>query len=77
MNHHERPLDMTGPEFDGLTFNEAWALKKQLRIRDRNRMINTSLWRRQHERAVRWTVIKFVATIAAALLALVIVWSRP
>ncbi len=48
MNHHENPFDMTGPEFAGLTFDEKWELKKQLRIRDRNRMITTRRRRERH-----------------------------
>jgi hypothetical protein len=39
VNHHENPLDMRSPEFEGLAPDEALDLKKQLRIRDRNRAI--------------------------------------
>lgn len=63
---------MSGPEFDGLTFDEAWALKKQLRIRDRNRAINVSQWRRKHVHAVRWTIIKWVSAFVSAFL--VVIW---
>lgn len=47
MDHHKRPFDTSGPEFEGLSSDERFALKKQLRIRDRNRHINEMMWRRQ------------------------------
>lgn len=47
MNHHDEPFNMSGPEFAGLTFDARWALKKQLRIRDRNRNISAMMKRRQ------------------------------
>ncbi len=65
MNHHENPFDMTGPEFAGLTFDEKWELKKQLRIRDRNRMITA---RRRRERHADNFTIAFWATLLCVAL---------
>jgi hypothetical protein len=67
MNHHENPFDMTGPEFAGLTFDEKWELKKQLRIRDRNRMI-TARRRRERESSERNYEIGFWATVLCIFL---------
>jgi hypothetical protein len=39
MDHYEHPHDISGPEFVGLSHDEAFALKRQLRIRDRNRRL--------------------------------------
>jgi len=61
VNHHENPFDMTGPEFKGLTFDEKWELKKQLRIADRDRMIAQ---RRRRESAEHNYEVGFWATIA-------------
>ncbi len=65
MNHHENPFDMTGPEFKGLTFDEKWELKKQLRIRDRNRMI---MWRRRRERPTDNFTVAFWGTVLSIVL---------
>ena len=67
MNHHERPFDISGPEFEGLTSDEAFDLKRQLRIRDRNRYIGRKLTAKQGRRSA--------TRVLVGTIALVIMWA--
>jgi hypothetical protein len=68
VNHHLNPLNMSGPEFEGLTHDEAFELKKQLRIRDRNRMIATRMRDRAQKRAAARSALALGVTVIGFVL---------
>jgi hypothetical protein len=68
--HDQNPFDMTGPEFEGLTFDEKWELKKQLRIRDRNKRVSQRLRRadqRNWDAALGFLIILVAVILGACI----------
>lgn len=70
MNHHDNPFDMSGPEFEGLSFDEAFDLKRQLRIRDRNHRLSERDRNRRKRAMTRaiWITPILIFILAATVL---------